>query len=54
VGRTAIHSVKSEQEVATFSGRKLHGHYEGEMGTHFHTRIEGTRIRHHLANKAAI
>ena len=51
--RTAIHAVKADQ-VATFFGKKLHGNYEGEMGTHFQTRIEGTRIKHHAAGKAAI
>lgn len=45
--RTAIHAVKADQ-VATFLGRKLHGHYQGEVGNHFHTRIEGTRIKHHM------
>ena len=47
ITRTAIHSVKPEQ-VATFLGRKLHGSYKGEIGNDFHTRIEGTRIKHHM------
>jgi len=47
ITRTAIHSVKPEQ-VATFLGRKLHGAYEGEIGNNFHTRIEGTRIKHQM------
>lgn len=47
VTRTAIHAVKPQQ-VATFLGRKLHGAYEGEIGNDFHTRIEGTRIKHHM------
>lgn len=51
--RTAIHAVKAPQ-VATFLGKKLHGNYEAEMGTHFHTRIEGTCIKHHAAGKAAL
>lgn len=45
--RTAIHTVKPEQ-VATFLGRKLTGNYQGELGNDFHTRIEGTRIKHHM------
>jgi hypothetical protein len=45
--RTAIHSVKPEQ-IATFLGRKLHGGYEDEMGNAFHTRIEGTCIKHRM------
>ena len=49
--RTAVHAVKADQ-VATFLGRKLHGRYEGEVGNHFHTRIEGTRIKHHMGPAA--
>jgi hypothetical protein len=44
---TAIHAVKPEN-VATFLGRKLHGNYEDELGNDFHTRLEGTRIKHHM------
>lgn len=45
--RTAIHAVKPEQ-VATFLGRKLTANYNDELGNDFHTRIECTRIRHHM------
>jgi hypothetical protein len=45
--RTAIHSVKPDN-VATFLGRKLHPNYQDELGNDFHTRIEGTRIKHHM------
>lgn len=45
--RTAIHAVKPEN-VATFLGRKLSDAYEGELGNNFHTRIEGTRIKHQM------
>jgi hypothetical protein len=45
--RTAVHTVKPEL-IATFLGRKLHGTYQGEIGNDFHTRIEGTRIKHHM------
>jgi hypothetical protein len=45
--RTSIHAVKAEQ-VATFLGRPLDPRYQGEVGNQFHTRIEGTRIRHHM------
>jgi len=45
--RTAIHAVKPEN-VATFLGRKLNGNYQDEMGNNFDTRIEGTRIKHHM------
>lgn len=47
VTRTAIHTVKAES-VATFLGRKLTGNYRDELGNDFSTRIEGTRIRHHM------
>jgi hypothetical protein len=49
--RTAIHSVKPEN-VATFLGRKLTGQYHDELGNDFHTRIEGTRIKHHMGKVA--
>jgi hypothetical protein len=45
--RTAIHAVKA-QDVTTFLGRKLNPLYEGQVGTNFHTRIEGTRIKHSM------
>jgi hypothetical protein len=45
--RTAIHAVKPEH-VATFLGRKLTGNFEDELGNDFHTRIEGTRLKHHM------
>ena len=53
ISRTAIHAVKPDQ-VVTFLGRKLHGNFEGNLGNHFHTRIEGTRIGHAMAGKAGI
>jgi len=49
--RTAVHAVQAEQ-VATFLGRKLHPKYQGEVGNHFHTRIRGTRIKHHMGEAA--
>ncbi len=49
--RTAIHSVKPEN-IATFLGRKLHGNYRDEMGNDFSTRLEGTRIKHHMGKVA--
>jgi hypothetical protein len=47
--RTAIHAVKPEH-VATFLGRKLDE--QSEVGNDFHTRIEGTRIKHHLGRNS--
>ncbi len=43
--RSAIHTVKPDN-VATFLGKKLTGAFEGEASNNFHTRIEGTRIKH--------
>jgi len=43
--RTALHAVKPDN-VATFLGRKLHGNFEDALGNDFHTRIEGTRLKH--------
>ena len=45
--RTAIHAVKADQ-VATFLGRKLTSTYQDEVGNDFHTRSQGTRIRHSM------
>lgn len=47
ISRTAIHAVKADN-VATFLGRKLEGHFKDELGNNFSTRIEGTRIKHHM------
>ena len=44
---TAIHAVKAEN-IATFLGRKLDGRFQSQAGTDFNTRIEGTRIKHHM------
>ena len=49
--RTAIHTVKPEH-VATFLGRRLDERFEGELGNDFHTRIEGTRIKHHMGRNS--
>jgi len=45
--RTAVHAVKPDH-VATFLGRTLTGHYRDERGNDFHTRVEGTRLKHHM------
>jgi hypothetical protein len=45
--RTAVHVTKAEH-VATFLGRKLTGAYPGYVSNDFSTRIQGTRIRHHM------
>jgi len=50
--RTAIHTVKPDN-VATFLGRKLYGHYQDEVGNRYNIRIEGTRIKH-IMGPAAI
>ena len=48
---TLIHAVKP-QDIATFLGKKLHGNYQGEVGNNLNTRIQGTRIRHHMGPAA--
>lgn len=45
--RTAVHAVKAP-DVATFLGRKLTDRTPDEVGNNFETRIQGTRIRHHM------
>jgi hypothetical protein len=45
--RTAVHVIKAS-DVAMFLGHKLHGRFAGELGNDFSTRIQGTRIRHHM------
>ncbi len=45
--RTAIHTVKPDH-VATFLSRRLDPRYQDELGNDFHTRIEGTCIKHHM------
>jgi len=49
--RTAVHSVKPE-DIATFLGRKLTGQYQDEIGNNFHTRIQGTRLKHQMGKVA--
>ena len=49
--RTAVHAVRAEQ-VATFLGRKLHDNCQAEVGNDFQTRIQGTRIKHHMGPAA--
>jgi hypothetical protein len=49
--RTAVHAVQADQ-VARFLGRKLDPRYQGEVGNHFHTRIQGTRLKHHMGAAA--
>jgi len=45
--RTAVHAIKAEN-VASFLGRKLTRACQQEIGNDFSTRIQGTRIRHHM------
>jgi hypothetical protein len=45
--RTAVHAVKPDH-IATFLGRKLTGAYQDELGNDFHTRVEGTRLKHQM------
>lgn len=45
--REVVHTVKADQ-VARFLGRKLTAAYQDELGNDFTTRIQGTRVRHHM------
>jgi hypothetical protein len=45
--RTAVHAVKCDN-IVTFLGKKLDGRFKDEMGNDFHTRVMGTRIKHHM------
>lgn len=45
--RTAVHAIKAEH-VATFLGRRLQVNSVDQVGNDFHTRVEGTRIRHQM------
>lgn len=50
--RAAVNAVKAD-DVARFLGRKqVHGNFEDELGTNFQTRIEGTRLKHHMARSS--
>jgi hypothetical protein len=50
--RVAASSVKAD-EVAYFLGRRFNDRFPAEVGTNFHTRVEGTRVRHSMG-KASI
>ena len=42
---TTVHTVRPDR-IATFLGRKLYGHFKGEMGNQYDVRKEGVRIKH--------
>jgi hypothetical protein len=42
---TAVQALKADH-VATFLGRQLTGAYADELGDDFHTRVEGTQLKH--------
>jgi predicted transcriptional regulator len=48
---TAIHTVKPKN-ISTFLGKKLDPRYTGEVGNNYHTRIEGSRIKHVMGNNS--
>ena len=48
---TLIHTVKPDN-IATFLGRKLHGNFQGEVGSRFNIRVMGTRLKHQLGAAA--
>lgn len=48
---TLIHTVKPE-DIATFLGQKLHGNYQGEVGSRSNQRWFGRRIKHGMRSAA--
>jgi hypothetical protein len=42
---TAVHTIKPDR-IATFLGRRIYGHFKGEMGNQYDVRKEGIRIKH--------
>jgi hypothetical protein len=54
LSRTAIHAVKA-RDIVTFLGRRYTNRFKCEIGNNFHTRVEGTRIKHQVdRNRASI
>jgi hypothetical protein len=51
LSRAAIFAVKAP-DVTRFLGRKLDKRYAGELDSSFHTRVEGTCIRHYMKSNA--
>jgi hypothetical protein len=49
--RHIIIAVKADN-VAKFLGRKVHGNFKDQLNSDFSTRIEGTRIKHHMAQSS--
>ena len=49
--RRIVVAVKADN-VAKFLGRKVHGNFKDQLNTDFSTRIEGTRIKHHMAKSS--
>jgi hypothetical protein len=47
LSRAAICAVKAP-DVCKFLGRSLDERYKGELGSSFHTRVEGTCVKHHM------
>jgi len=47
IARTAVHAVKADN-VASFLSRRLTGRHKDEIGNDYSTRVEGTRIKHHM------
>jgi hypothetical protein len=44
---TLVLAVKPD-DIATFLGRKLHGNFQGEVGSRFNVRLLGTRLKHQM------
>lgn len=51
LSRAAVCAIKAP-DVAMFLGRKLDNHFQGELGSSFNTRVEGTCIKHFMGPAA--
>lgn len=50
--KTAMHTVTPDQAGSFLGKPGVHGNYEGEVGSRYHTRIEGRIIKHHMGDAA--
>jgi hypothetical protein len=46
--RTAVDAFKSDDVARSLGRKQVQGDFNGELGTNFGTRIEGTRLKHHI------
>jgi hypothetical protein len=46
--RTAVKAIKSDDVARSLGRKQVQGDFNGELDTNFGTRIEGTRLKHHI------